>query len=52
MIRHSAANRAIYIDTVEARSNSRNINFCSAFTLDFGLHDSSQVLPIDEINGY
>ena len=51
MISHSAANRAVYIDTIDTRTYSRNVDFRPATALDFGLHVRGQVLLIHEING-
>ena len=48
---HFATNRAIYVDAIEARINSGNVDFCTAIALDFGLHGSGQIALIDEING-
>ncbi len=51
MIGHSAANRAKYINAIQARGYSRNVDFCPTLALDFGLHVVWQALPIDEISG-
>ena len=51
MIGDRTANRAIYVYTIEARADSRNVDFCSALALDFGLHIYRHMLLIDEING-
>jgi len=51
MVGHGTANRAIYVYTIQARADSRNVDFCPALALDFGLHVQWQMLLIDEING-
>ena len=51
MVRHSAANLAIYVNATKTRSYSRNVDFCTASAPDFGLHVLGQWFPIHEING-
>ena len=51
VIRHSAANSAVYIDTIEFWTYARDIAFSTTLAPDFSLHVQPDADDVHEING-
>jgi len=51
VIRHSAANGAVYIDTIEFWTYARDIALSTTLAPDFGLHVHWDADDVHEING-
>tara|TARA_B100000287_G_C20079215_1_gene561634 strand:- start:321 stop:479 length:159 start_codon:yes stop_codon:yes gene_type:complete len=51
VIRHGAANGAVYIDTIEFWTYARDIAFSTTLAPDFSLHVQPDTDDVHEING-